>query len=182
MVTSGYQWCSSLLNVNVYHFASWLHSWCSMLQEKKTHFEFEGTELPIIWTCNCWGSRGLLRFATVSVPKIKLGIRNQLSIGFSHVSFFLHVSKDIGCFHIGLWTYRKNVAMSDDAETVPAPPFEHHMCGLHVEREPVLVDHEKCNHVATFPWFFLCDDRPLHKLFPLRLRPMRYYHLYIYKL
>ena len=22
-------------------------------KEKKTHFEFEGTELPIIWTCNC---------------------------------------------------------------------------------------------------------------------------------
>ena len=37
-------------------------------QEKKTHFEFEGTELPIIWTCNCpaayqvclifWGKSG----------------------------------------------------------------------------------------------------------------------------
>lgn len=24
------------------------------IREKKTHFEFEGTELPIIWTCNCF--------------------------------------------------------------------------------------------------------------------------------
>jgi hypothetical protein len=38
-----------------------LVSWRSrkLCQEKKTHFEFEGTELPIIWTCNCLGPQGL---------------------------------------------------------------------------------------------------------------------------
>ena len=34
-------------------------NWIELIhpQEKKTHFEFEGTELPIIWTCNCSGTQ-----------------------------------------------------------------------------------------------------------------------------
>lgn len=60
-------------------------------QEKKTHFEFEGTELPIIWTCNCPAARTRCVCFFLGTPETCHGVNPEKSPGsiYEHCRGFI---------------------------------------------------------------------------------------------